>query len=91
MRASVVLLISFFSFRWSDSSTIKNRIKTNAGYAVRIYHGPTVTVADIVCVPVDAVIVTVICTVVGDVLNVSGVRVADRGMVTVAGTVTSSG
>jgi hypothetical protein len=49
------------------------------------------TVADVVCAPVDAVIVTVVWTVVDDVLNVNGVGTADRATLTVAGTVTSSG
>jgi hypothetical protein len=54
-------------------------------------HGTTLTVADVVCAPADAVIVTVVCTAVGDVLNVNGVGTADRATVTAAGTVTSSG
>jgi hypothetical protein len=49
------------------------------------------TVAEVVCVPVDAVIVTVVGTVVDDVLNVIGVGIVDRAIVTVAGTVTNSG
>lgn len=49
------------------------------------------TNAEVVWEPLDAVIVTVVCVAAGDVLNVSGVGTVDRGIVTVAGTVTNSG